>query len=174
MDARDAPQLSPSISVIIPVYTAQGTIAACLDALGRNDYSHVELLVIDDASTDDSVEIASLRLAKTACAQQRIARVLRDKLPGGDCLAGEKIAVMYPDGTVTACELLEHTLGHLHEHDLDMQRLWREPARFAITRRIRETFCRCTHECFFTANLLFHRSGLAAICRQVLGPRDLR
>lgn len=46
------------ISIIIPVYNAANTLAACLAAVQSSGYSDYELLVVNDGSTDRSVEIA--------------------------------------------------------------------------------------------------------------------
>ena len=42
----------PSISVIIPIYNAEDTIRACLDSLIAQTLGHIEILCIDDGSTD--------------------------------------------------------------------------------------------------------------------------
>ncbi|HVU06298.1 MAG TPA: glycosyltransferase family 2 protein [Candidatus Paceibacterota bacterium] len=42
----------PLISVIIPVYNCEKTIAAALDSILRQTYDNLEVIVVDDASTD--------------------------------------------------------------------------------------------------------------------------
>ncbi len=48
----------PLVSVIIPNYNYARTLDLCLSALERQDYPRIEVIVVDDRSTDDSVEIA--------------------------------------------------------------------------------------------------------------------
>jgi len=48
----------PKLSVIIPVYNSRETLGECITAVLNSDYKDYELIVIDDASTDDSVEVA--------------------------------------------------------------------------------------------------------------------
>ncbi len=48
----------PFVSVIIPVHTARGRLKLCLDALTASSFKAYEIIVVDDASTDDSAEIA--------------------------------------------------------------------------------------------------------------------
>ena len=48
---------NPFISVIVPVFNGSQFIGQCLDALSATHYSSHEVIVVDDASTDDSVEI---------------------------------------------------------------------------------------------------------------------
>ena len=48
----------PFISVIIPVYNGSKYLNQCLDALIASSYHAYEIIVVDDASTDDSAEIS--------------------------------------------------------------------------------------------------------------------
>ena len=50
----------PYLSIIIPVYNAQKTLKKCLRAIFSSDYQDFEVIVIDDGSRDNSLEIASL------------------------------------------------------------------------------------------------------------------
>ncbi len=47
----------PLISVVVPVYNSSTTIAECLEAILANDYPDFEVIVVDDESSDNSVEI---------------------------------------------------------------------------------------------------------------------
>lgn len=44
-------------SVIIPVYNAEKTLRRCLDSLLRQDCSDVEIILVNDGSKDDSLEV---------------------------------------------------------------------------------------------------------------------
>lgn len=46
------------ISVIIPVFNGGGTLEACLDSIYRSHYPNYEVILVDDASIDNSIEIA--------------------------------------------------------------------------------------------------------------------
>ncbi|HZB32953.1 MAG TPA: glycosyltransferase [Streptosporangiaceae bacterium] len=48
----------PLVSVIVPNYNYARTLGMCLSALARQHYPHLEVIVVDDRSTDDSVAIA--------------------------------------------------------------------------------------------------------------------
>ena len=45
------------ISVIVPVYNAQNYIERCLDSIIAQTYSELEIICVDDGSTDDSAQI---------------------------------------------------------------------------------------------------------------------
>ena len=45
------------ISVVVPVYNVAAYLPACLDSILAQDYENLEILLIDDGSTDASGEI---------------------------------------------------------------------------------------------------------------------
>lgn len=47
----------PKVSVIVPVYNAERYLERCLDSLCRQTLSDIELICIDDCSTDDSHQV---------------------------------------------------------------------------------------------------------------------
>jgi len=47
----------PLVSVIVPSYNNEVFVARCLDSLLKQTYSNIEIIIVDDCSTDHSVEI---------------------------------------------------------------------------------------------------------------------
>ena len=48
----------PSISIIIPVYNAEDHLRQCLTHLRASTQQPLEMIVVDDASTDRSAQVA--------------------------------------------------------------------------------------------------------------------
>ena len=48
---------NPFISVIVPVYNVEKYLAECLQSLVGQTYQNIEIIVIDDGSTDSSSAI---------------------------------------------------------------------------------------------------------------------
>ncbi|HIY08644.1 MAG TPA: glycosyltransferase [Firmicutes bacterium] len=46
--------MTPTVSIIVPVYNGEKTLARCVDSILRQDFRDFELLLVDDGSTDSS------------------------------------------------------------------------------------------------------------------------
>ena len=45
---------SPKVSIIIPVYNVEKYINGCLDSVIKQSYTNLEIILVDDGSTDSS------------------------------------------------------------------------------------------------------------------------
>lgn len=54
----------PTISLIIPVYNVRAYLRKCLDSVAKQDYPALEVILVNDGSTDDSLAILEEYTAK--------------------------------------------------------------------------------------------------------------
>ena len=108
------------ISVIIPVYNAQPYLARCIDSVRNSPCSSLEILLVNDGSTDDSPRICSRYAAEdrrirfitqqnqgVSAARNRGIREAR-----GECMSPERPPQTHrhPAGT-RKIQLQRHTAG---------------------------------------------------------------
>lgn len=55
---------APLVSVVVPMYNEKEYVAATLSSLGHQKYRNIQVIVVDDASDDNSVSVAEERLSK--------------------------------------------------------------------------------------------------------------
>ena len=60
--------MSAKISVIIPVYNASGPLPDCLQSIALQTWTDLEVLLVDDGSTDDSTGICRKAFVKRTAA----------------------------------------------------------------------------------------------------------
>jgi len=73
---------SPLVSVVMPVHNASGTIARAIESLLQQSYENLELLIVNDASSDETIKI----VAELACNEPRV-QLLNNTLGRGAALA---------------------------------------------------------------------------------------
>ena len=105
----------------------------------------------------------ALRHAKTRLSQGIITKTFISKRRQIKCNAAGKIAVLYPDGNVSACESSGYGLGNIRDYDYSFMKLWQSETRERVTKEIERKKCFCTHECFITSGLVFTPLGLLKI-----------
>ena len=49
--------MKDKISIVIPVYNAQNYLKRCIDSIINSTYKNIEIILLDDESTDDSLKI---------------------------------------------------------------------------------------------------------------------
>ena len=69
------------VTVIIPLFNAEDTIATALTSVAEQTWQNLEVLVVDDASTDGSVDVV-----RDFCASDQRFRLIRQSLNGGSYL----------------------------------------------------------------------------------------
>ena len=52
----------PLVSIIVPVYNVALYIDACLESIKQQTYKNIEIIVVEDCSTDNSKQALALHL----------------------------------------------------------------------------------------------------------------
>jgi glycosyltransferase involved in cell wall biosynthesis len=94
------------VSVIVPVYNGNRTLHRCLSAITASDYPDYELIVVDDCSTDDTVQIAKEYSARILSLEggpygPAYARNRGVEIASGDVVFFVDADVVVPPSTVT-------------------------------------------------------------------------
>ena len=99
------------VSVIIPARNASDALALCLDSVAASDYPRIETIVVSDASTDDTVEVARRHGARVVTNDRpcgaAYARNVGASVATGDILFfADADVVLNPDAIGRAAECL--------------------------------------------------------------------
>ena len=74
---------------------------------------------------------------------------------------------MFSRGQVLPCELLvDRVIGNVRDHDYDFKKIWFSEKANEERKRIRESKCFCTYECFMTINILFNPLVLPQVFKE--------
>ncbi len=111
----------PKVSIIVPVYNVEEYLEECMESIVRQTLTDLEIICINDGSTDNSLEI----LKRYADNDDRI--IIVDKENGGygvgmniglDRAAGEYVGIVEPDDYVPL-NMYEDLYLRAKEYDLD-------------------------------------------------------
>lgn len=94
----------PLVSIIIPTYNGLGFLPTCLDAVLGQTYTHHEVIVVDDASTDETVAFLQQTYPDVQVVQMATNSGLAKACNAGAAVAQGDILVMLNNDTE-----VEHT-----------------------------------------------------------------
>ena len=90
----------PLLSIIVPIYNAESTLACCIDSILSQTFRSFEVILVNDGSTDNSLSLCE----NYACADSRV--IILNKTNGGvssarnlgiDCAKGDYIVFIDAD-----------------------------------------------------------------------------
>ena len=111
---------------------------------------------------------AKANSAKNVVRRALIERIVQDGQRVVPCSAGRQAAIIYANGTVQPCELLDQPLGNLRDFDFDWAALWQSAGAIEARRVVDTKNCACTHENILTTSIAFAWSQWPAILRWTL------
>lgn len=91
------PEKNPLVSVVIPTYNRAGMVTAAVDAALSQAYAPLEIIVVDDGSTDDTREVLAAYQDRIALLAQSNRGVSAARNRGVRHAAGEFVAFLDSD-----------------------------------------------------------------------------
>ncbi len=113
---------TPLISVLIPVYNTSDYLPQCIESVLNQTYHNLEIIIVDDGSTDNSYEICS----KYKSRDKRIKLFHQDN---GGLVFARKKACSYANGLFSICldsddffdcDMIEKMVNLILKHDADI------------------------------------------------------
>jgi glycosyltransferase involved in cell wall biosynthesis len=112
------PVHDPLVSVVVPVYNADAYLSACISSILEQTYTHFELLIVDDGSTDDLADMIAAVAAKDyriRVIRQVHSGVTRAFINGFNHSTGTLVARMDADDVMLP-QRLELQVNFLQQH----------------------------------------------------------
>ncbi len=113
--------MSPLITVIIPVYNTEEYLRSCLDSIINQTYRNLEILVIDDGSTDLSPAICDTYAeldSRVQVIHKENQGVSASRNLGIEMATGDYISFIDSDDWLES-ESYEHLISCFVEHKVD-------------------------------------------------------
>lgn len=110
----------PEFSVIIPVYNAERTLSRCMNSVLQQTLTSLEVILVDDGSTDQSLSICNMYVQKDPrvhVIHQKNSGPLAARIAGCRKATGKYISFVDSDDWIerNMCEML-----HMRMQDVDM------------------------------------------------------
>ncbi|MBO4722953.1 MAG: glycosyltransferase family 2 protein [Muribaculaceae bacterium] len=113
---------SPLISIIIPVYNTEGTLARCVDSALAQTYENCEVVIVDDGTPDNAGAIAddyASRYDNMRVVHKQNAGLAEARRSGVNEAKGDYIIHLDSDDTMLP-DAVEYLLSKCKEHNLDI------------------------------------------------------
>ncbi len=118
-----AKEISPKVSVIIPVYNMGKYVRECLDSVLTQTLQNIEILCVNDGSTDDSLSILleyAGRDARVKVISKENQGVSVARNHAIQMASGEYIAFMDPDDWYPSADVLESLFNAASMHRVEI------------------------------------------------------
>ena len=111
------------VSIIVPVYNASAHLKMCLDSIVNQTYSNIEIVAINDGSTDDSLKILNdykkKSKEKVVVYTQKNSGVATARNNGVELSTGDYITFMDNDDYITT-DCIEKYVKNIKDNDMLM------------------------------------------------------
>ena len=110
------------VSLIVPVYNARDYLDTCVDSLLHQTYADIQVILVDDGSTDGSADLCDVwadRDARVMAVHQTNGGVSTARNTGLDAATGEWLEFVDADDWLEK-ETVEELLGLVHDRHAQM------------------------------------------------------
>ncbi|SKB64121.1 Glycosyl transferase family 2 [Lachnospiraceae bacterium] len=114
---------SPLLSIIIPAYNAEKYLVQCLDSVLLSDYADIEVVVVNDGSTDNTqglLSIAEEKDKRIRVIHQENGGVSKARNNGLKNASGQYIMFLDADDMLTE-DALDRILDSIRKEDIDFR-----------------------------------------------------
>lgn len=110
------------ISVIVPVYNVEEHLEKCLDSILSQSYQNIEVILVNDGSSDDSGEICDEYAAKSSIfvvVHKKNEGVAKARLTGFEISSGDYITFVDGDDYITS-NYIEKLVNPIIKYQVDL------------------------------------------------------
>lgn len=110
------------VTLIVPVYNVEDYLDRCMDSVLGQTYENLEIILVDDGSTDNSGKMCDEYKAKDSrihVIHQKNAGLSAARNVALDIMAGEYVMFIDSDDKVDK-RIVEHLLGDMHKYKCDI------------------------------------------------------
>ena len=136
------------ISVIVPVYNAEEYLEECIDSVLRQTYSNFELIMVNDESTDNSLDIIKKYQSKDeriVVYNQKHQGVSSARNRGIEISKGEYLAFLDADDLYLSKDYLKLLIEVLKEYDADkslvLMNIFADKQKPVVNQEDTKTYC---------------------------------
>ena len=151
----------PKVSIIVPVYNVERYLRQCLDSLVNQTYQNIEIICVDDGSTDASSEILTeyaLKNSKVRVIRQENSGLSVARNVGFSFATGKYVMYVDSDDWIDVCTC-EKAVFKAEEHAADLV-MWPY---------IREFPNRSAPKVIFSEEKTFHAAECRELQRRMVG-----
>jgi MoaA/NifB/PqqE/SkfB family radical SAM enzyme len=117
---------------------------------------------------------ADINLASKKLMRRIVYDTVRENSFQLPCFAGILNCVLWHNGDIFPCEMLDRKLGNLRHSDYDFKKVWYSPEAGKIRSYIKKSACFCTEECNINMNILFNPAVFPGLIKNVIRIKLLR
>lgn len=122
INKKDDENKMPLISVIVPVYNNEKYVEKCIESIRNQSYDNIEIIIVDDGSTDKNTPLILKKLAekdkRIKLIRQKNSGVSMARNKGLDNASGEYVVFVDSDDYV-ASDYVEYLFRLVSSHNAD-------------------------------------------------------